>query len=97
VYAAVRRYSLFDSGLTIFNYVGYSLPTFWLGLMLITFLSRAAVQMVPRERHVGRADRARFGTDEYWAFVGAQSILRCDDLARTWPAGDDARAGQHRR
>jgi len=39
VYAAVKRYSLFDSGLTIFNYVGYSLPTFWLGLMLITLFA----------------------------------------------------------
>ena len=28
VYAAVRRYGLYDSGLTLFNYIGYSLPTF---------------------------------------------------------------------
>src|SRR5262245_25505772 len=34
VYAAVKRYSAFDSALTVVNYVGYSLPTFWLGIML---------------------------------------------------------------
>lgn len=39
VYAAVKRYSLFDSTLTIVNYIGYSLPTFWLGIMLITLFS----------------------------------------------------------
>jgi len=35
VVAAVKRYSLFDQGATLFSYVFYSLPTFWLGLMLI--------------------------------------------------------------
>ena len=33
--AALRRYSFFDQFVTMFSYVGYSMPTFWLGLMLI--------------------------------------------------------------
>ncbi|HVC99638.1 MAG TPA: ABC transporter permease [Candidatus Dormibacteraeota bacterium] len=33
--AALRRYSLFDQAVTFFSYVGYSMPTFWLGLMLL--------------------------------------------------------------
>jgi peptide/nickel transport system permease protein len=35
VIAAVRRYSLFDQVVTLLSYTFYSLPTFWLGLMLI--------------------------------------------------------------
>ena len=31
VYAAVKRYSLFDNAATIFAYVGFAMPTFWLG------------------------------------------------------------------
>ena len=33
--AALRRYSLFDQFVTFFSYVGYSMPTFWLGLMML--------------------------------------------------------------
>ena len=35
VIAAVKRYSRFDNAVTIFCYVGYSFPTFWLGILLI--------------------------------------------------------------
>ena len=39
VVAAVKRYSLFDQGVTLFSYILYSLPTFWLGLILIYFFA----------------------------------------------------------
>jgi len=35
IYQALRRYSLFDQVVTFFSYVGYSMPTFWLGLMML--------------------------------------------------------------
>jgi peptide/nickel transport system permease protein len=35
IVAALRRYSFFDQAITFFSYVGYSMPTFWLGLMLL--------------------------------------------------------------
>src|SRR4051794_14336917 len=35
VIAAVKRYGKLDTIITVFNYVGFSFPTFWLGLMLI--------------------------------------------------------------
>lgn len=35
IIAALRRYSFFDQSVTFFSYVGYSMPTFWLGLMLL--------------------------------------------------------------
>ena len=49
VYAAVRRYSLFDQALTFFSYIFFSLPTFWLGLMLI-FIFAVSLALVPDRR-----------------------------------------------
>ena len=42
VYAAIKRYSLFDQVATIFAYVGFAMPTFWLGIMLIFIFSGRA-------------------------------------------------------
>jgi len=35
IFAALRQYSLFDQVFTFLSYVGFSLPTFWFGLILI--------------------------------------------------------------
>jgi peptide/nickel transport system permease protein len=35
ILAALRRYSFFDQAVTFFSYVGFSMPTFWLGLMIL--------------------------------------------------------------
>jgi peptide/nickel transport system permease protein len=82
VYAAVKRYSLFDSGLTIFNYVGYSLPTFWLGLMLITFLAVPPLRWFPASGMNDSYTTPGFGTDAYWAFVGSNPFFALFDLGR---------------
>ncbi|HKU41867.1 MAG TPA: ABC transporter permease [Polyangiales bacterium] len=39
VYSAVRQYSLSDRAITLFLFVLYSLPSFWLGTLLIVFLA----------------------------------------------------------
>src|SRR2546423_1816897 len=39
IVSAVRRYSLLDYALTVFSIFGLSVPSFWLGLMLILGLS----------------------------------------------------------
>ncbi len=39
IYAAVRKDSLFDRGSSLALFVLYSLPSFWVGLLLIMFLS----------------------------------------------------------
>ncbi len=39
VIAAVKRYSLFDYGTTIFAFLGASLPSFWLSMILIWFFA----------------------------------------------------------
>ncbi|MCJ7658614.1 MAG: ABC transporter permease, partial [Anaerolineales bacterium] len=35
VYSALRQYSLADNVITTFSFVGYSMPVFWLGLVLM--------------------------------------------------------------
>jgi peptide/nickel transport system permease protein len=35
IYAAVRQYSLFDHSVTTLSFIGYSMPIFWLALMLM--------------------------------------------------------------
>jgi peptide/nickel transport system permease protein len=46
MYAALRRYSPFDQALTFFSYLFYSMPTFWLGLMLVLALG-VAIPLFP--------------------------------------------------
>src|SRR6476646_4346715 len=79
VIAAVRRYSKTDNAITIFNYVGFSFPTFWLGIMLIVIFS-ATLHWFP----AGGMWNARvvpiFNTPEYWAFVGKQPLTAITDL-----------------
>jgi peptide/nickel transport system permease protein len=35
IYSALRQYSKFDQAFTFFSYAAFSMPTFWLGLILI--------------------------------------------------------------
>lgn len=39
VYSAVRQYSLFDHAMTGLAFMGYSMPVFWLGLLLMLLFS----------------------------------------------------------
>ncbi len=79
VYAAVRRYSLFDSALTVFNYVGFSFPTFWLGIMLITVFA-GTLKILPAGGMWTVRTIPPFGTPEYWAFFGAHPLMTLGDL-----------------
>jgi peptide/nickel transport system permease protein len=80
MYAAVHRYGLFDSGLTIFSYIGYSLPTFWLGIMLLTIFA-STLKWFPAGGMWSARDVPIFGTPEYWTFVGSQPVAAFTDLA----------------
>ena len=83
VYAAVRRYSFFDSALTIFNYIGYSLPTFWLGLILITVFSQGTpFKWFPAGGMWDARTVPIFGSPEYWTFFGANPITALGDLGK---------------
>lgn len=39
IFSALRQYSFFDTFFTFLSYVGLSMPTFWLGIMLIYFFA----------------------------------------------------------
>jgi peptide/nickel transport system permease protein len=46
IISAIRQYSRLDYAVTTFSFVGLSMPSFWLGLMLIIFFA-----VLPREWH----------------------------------------------
>jgi peptide/nickel transport system permease protein len=79
VYAAVKRYSLVDSAITIFNYVGFSFPTFWLGIMLITIFA-GQLHVLPAGGMWNVRTTPPFGSPEYWAFFGAHPFDALGDL-----------------
>ena len=81
VNAAVRRYSLFDHSVTFFSYVLYSLPTFWLGLMLI-FIFGPMLHWLPTGGVVNVRDWSAFGSPQFWAQALERPIEAFLDVGR---------------
>ena len=65
IYAAIRRYSFFDQALTLFSYIFFSLPTFWLGLMLI-FLFAVTLDWLPTGGVVEVRNWPAYGSPQFW-------------------------------
>ncbi len=82
VIAAVKRYSLFDQSVTFFSYVFYSLPTFWLGLILIYFFA-VTLHWFPSQGIVdAREAPGAFNTPAYWTGFWAEPVPNLLDIAR---------------
>jgi peptide/nickel transport system permease protein len=81
VLAAIRRYSLFDQAATVFAYVGFAMPTFWLGLMLIVLFA-ATLKILPASGMIDARISPAFGTTQYWTYFGHQPIAALLDLGR---------------
>ncbi len=81
VYAAVRRYSVQDQALTLITYIMYSLPTFWLGLMLI-FAFGPALHLLPTGGVVNARDWPAFGSPQFWAAAGERPLDAVWDIGR---------------
>jgi peptide/nickel transport system permease protein len=82
VIAAVKRYSLFDNGVTLFSYIFYSLPTFWLGLILIYFFA-VQLKWLPSQGIVdARNAPGAFNTERYWAGFWADPVPNILDIGR---------------
>jgi len=86
VLSAVRRYSFFDQAATVFAYVGFAMPTFWLGLMLIYLLGIKTVGgqtsgFFPISGMIDVRNSPPFGSDQYWTYFGANPIKAIGDIA----------------
>lgn len=79
--AALKRYSLFDQFVTFFSYVGYSMPTFWLGLMLLLVFA-VEIQAFPVSGIIDlRNTGAPFLTSQYDVWFGAHPLEGLLDIA----------------
>jgi peptide/nickel transport system permease protein len=79
VLAAVKRYGKADTIITIFNYVGFSFPTFWLGLLLIIIFA-ADLQILPAGGMWDPRKTPPFSSPEYGPYFGAHPLAALGDL-----------------
>jgi peptide/nickel transport system permease protein len=82
VYAAIHRYSLFDQAATVFAYVGFAMPTFWLGIMLIFIFSGPGLNILPAGGMTDTRLSPPFGSDAYWAYFGQNPVSAVLDIAK---------------
>lgn len=69
VFSAVRQYTLWDQVVTVCLFVLYSLPSFWLGTMLLVFLGSGKFVVCP-----WTADRSCFPLQGWHAFTGFENL-----------------------
>jgi peptide/nickel transport system permease protein len=81
VFAAIKRYSFFDQAATVFAYVGFAMPTFWLGLMLI-FLFGVNLKILPVSGMTETRLSPPFGSDAYWLYFGKTPIPALLDIGK---------------
>jgi peptide/nickel transport system permease protein len=80
IFAALRQYSFFDQLFTFGSYVGLSMPTFWLGLILI-YLLAVNWAILPAGR-VEDVTLPVFWSHDWFAMLGRNPGLILGDLAR---------------
>jgi peptide/nickel transport system permease protein len=82
VLAAVKRYSFFDQSVTFLSYIFYSLPTFWLGLILI-YLFAVSLRLLPSQGIIdSRSTAGVFNTAHYWQVFWSNPIPQLVDIGR---------------
>jgi peptide/nickel transport system permease protein len=79
--SAIKRYSFFDNAVTVFSYVGFAMPTFWLGIMLIYAFSGPGLGIMPAGGMTTVRSSPAFGNEAYWAYLGANPLKAIGDLA----------------
>jgi peptide/nickel transport system permease protein len=77
---ALKRYSFYDQILTFVSYIGLSMPTFWLGLMLILLAADRLGWFPPGGIINPTSLIPNFGTHEYWAYLLAHPAQTIGDL-----------------
>jgi peptide/nickel transport system permease protein len=81
-FSAIKRYSFFDQASTVFAYVGYAMPTFWLGIMLIFIFSGPGLNILPAGGMTETRLSPPFGTEAYWAYFAANPVKAITDIGR---------------
>src|SRR5713101_8473491 len=82
ILAALKRYSFFDQFVTFFAYVGNSMPTFWLGLMMLMVFG-VFLQILPSSGVIDiRVTGAPFLTPEYNTWFGQNPVEGTLDVAK---------------
>lgn len=82
VYAAIHRYSLFDNVATVFSYIGYAMPTFWLGIMLIFIFSGPGLGWLPAGGMTETRLSPPFGSERYWQYFAQQPVTAIADIGK---------------
>ena len=80
VYSAIKRYSLFDNASTIFAYVGFAIPAFWLGIMLVYIFGTSRI--LPVSGMVDIRVSPAFGNDAYWVYFGQHPVNAVLDVGK---------------
>lgn len=80
MFSSLRQYSFFDHAFTFLSYVGLSMPTFWLGLMLI-YVFAVDWGVLP-VAHVESTTMPLFWSNEWWHMLGQHPALVLGDLAK---------------
>jgi peptide/nickel transport system permease protein len=80
--AALRRYSFFDQFVTLFSYVFYSMPVFWLGLMMLLAFA-VEIPIFPVSGIIDiRMTGSPFMTPQYGDWFHTHPITGVLDIAR---------------
>lgn len=80
VFTALKQYTFFDQAFTFLSYVGLSMPTFWLGLILI-FVFAVQFNVLPAGR-VEDVTIPVFWTHDWFVMLQQQPGLLLGDLVR---------------
>jgi len=78
--SALRRYTFVDQALTFFAYFTLSLPTFWLGLMLILVFAVKLNIFPPGGITNPSSLIPPFGTGPYWSYLGQHPATAVGDF-----------------
>ncbi len=78
IWSALKRYSLSDKIFTVLTYIGFSMPTFWLGLVLV-FTFGANLRWFPTGG-ITDAREPTFLKPEYWAWWGQNPLVPIGSL-----------------
>jgi len=79
---AIKRYTFYDQALTFLSYVGLSLPTFWLGLMMILLFSVILGWLPPGGISDPGSSAPAFAASGYWSYFAHHPGQALGDLVR---------------